>query len=320
MGIVHEQAAALEEELKRLRAKYTEAMRTLLTLREMRPEERRRAFEAMHAAAVEYFNAHERAIPVESRLNLDLNVTVYTERAETSANVLETIATHYLTVRRLAGDCDVDVESLQPSIAAFANMQRLVGTTQPDIARDLRERFVKLGLPIRGFDYGESRSTRPPLTGARVTGSAQMINNYTACAIGPNSVVGPSTITSLNTGSQQMGDKTHIGGDVTNSAVGSSARLKARDIVANIHKTGLDDDTKQIFAQAAQLLANLELEEGDRSDASDDLGKLASELDKPTRDEGRIQKIWARIQSVAPTVASILASAVSIGKLTGKIQ
>ena len=112
-----------------------------------------------------------------------------------------------------------------------------------------------------------------------------------------------------------MGDKINIGGNVTGSAVGSNASLKARDIVTQLQQSGLDADLKQKVAEAAEALAKLNISEGDKSDAADDLTKLKAELEKPTMDEGRIQKIWNRIKAVAPTVASILASAATITKL-----
>ena len=47
-------------------------------------------------------------------------------------------------------------------------------------------------------------------------------------------------------------------------------------------------------------------------DAVGEMKKLKDELEKPIKDEGRIQKIWKRIKEVAPPVASILASAATI--------
>ena len=48
---------------------------------------------------------------------------------------------------------------------------------------------------------------------------------------------------------QIMGDKISIGGNVTGSAVGSKASLKARDIVTQIQQSGLDQDLKLKFAR-----------------------------------------------------------------------
>ncbi len=116
-----------------------------------------------------------------------------------------------------------------------------------------------------------------------------------------------------------MGDKISIGGNVTGSAVGSHASLKTRDIITQVQRSGMDGDLKQKFIDAAESLANLNIAEDDKSDAADDLAKLKAELEKPTKDEGRIAKIWNRIKAVAPTVAYILASAASIGKIVGVV-
>lgn len=63
------------------------------------------------------------------------------------------------------------------------------------------------------------------------------------------------------------------------------------------------------------MLAASGLPASDAEDASDDLAKFAAEMEKPDKDAGRIQKIWARIKENAPTVAVMLASAASIAKL-----
>jgi hypothetical protein len=45
------------------------------------------------------------------------------------------------------------------------------------------------------------------------------------------------------------------------------------------------------------------------------LKSLATELEKPKRETSRVRRFWERIKDVAPTVASILASAASLAKL-----
>jgi len=153
---------------------------------------------------------------------------------------------------------------------------------------------------------------------------AQTTNNFFApasgCAIGGGASVTAGSISSFHEGDNHMGDTIGIGGDVTGSAVGSHASLKARDIITAVNKSQvIDDDLKQKLAAAAETLVNLQIPEGDKTDAADDLAKLTTELDKPQKDEGRIRKIWNRIKAVAPTVAAILASAVSLGKIVGVI-
>src|SRR5579871_6077799 len=118
--------AALDQELKTLRAHYHRSMRELMALQEGSRNEQIAAFNTFHASGLAYFNAHESAIPLDARLNMDLNPICYTERAETSANVLEVIGNHYETLHMWAADLDIGINTLRPSRTAFANMQRVV--------------------------------------------------------------------------------------------------------------------------------------------------------------------------------------------------
>ncbi len=111
------------------------------------------------------------------------------------------------------------------------------------------------------------------------------------------------------------GEIISIGGDVIGSAVGTHSSLKVRDIITKIQKSAMDTDLKEKFAAAAEELLNLKINEADKSDAADDLIKLQVELEKPTKDEGRIQKIWNRIEDMVPTIASILASTATLAKV-----
>jgi hypothetical protein len=159
--------------------------------------------------------------------------------------------------------------------------------------------------------------------GTKVINAAKRLRPVLDHFIGPN----PSTpkgaihfnFTSIQ-GDQHVGDKITVSGNVTGSAVGSHASLKARNIGTQIQQSGLDNELKQKFAEAAEELAKLNIEEGDKDDAADDLKKLTEEFEKPTKDGSRITKIWNRIKAVAPTVATILASAVSVGKILGAVS
>lgn len=156
------------------------------------------------------------------------------------------------------------------------------------------------------------------ITGEKIHNAAKRLRPVLDHYLGPKPTVPQPTAHftfNMIEGDNHMGDKINIGGNVTGSAVGSNASLKARDIVTQIQQSGLDADLKQKFAEAAEALASLNISEGDKEDAADDMKKLKDELEKPTKDEGRIQKIWNRIEDVAPTVASILSSAATIGKL-----
>lgn len=312
MSTDSDELAALDKQLQLLRAAYQRSLQEFLTEANRGNGELADAFYKLHEAGLTLFNGHDRAIPLDSRLNADLNPTCYTDRAETSANVLETICHHYQTVRDWAEDLDIAVETLRPSLTAFANMQRRVAETQPDIAAQLRAEFVRLELPVRGFDIGEFKSQR-----AEVVLLEKPIHFHgpaTAIAIGGGTVNISSS--SIACGENQMGDNINIGGDVTGSAVGSQASLKARDIFTAVKKsTEMDDDLRQKLTAAANELLTIDLAESDKSDAIDDLAKLTAELDKPNKDEGRIVRLWRQVKEVAPTVASILSSAASLEKI-----
>src|SRR5262249_25639096 len=102
------------------------------------------------------------------------------------------------------------------------------------------------------------------------------------------------------------------------AAFGRKASVKARDIITTVKKPqAIDEDVKKKLAAAAKALAKLKLDEGDKTDVTDDLTKLRTELEKPDNDEGRILKIWNRIKDIAPTVALILAPAASLAKILG---
>jgi hypothetical protein len=121
-------------------------------------------------------------------------------------------------------------------------------------------------------------------------------------------------------GGGNVGDKTEIHGDAIGSAFGSGT-VNARDIIvyknAVDSSTRLENDVKQKLKEAREAIERADLSDADKADVVDDLNKLTAELEKPEKDEGRVQRYWNRIKEVAPTVASILASAASLGKILG---
>jgi hypothetical protein len=130
---------------------------------------------------------------------------------------------------------------------------------------------------------------------------------------GPNS--------NLFIGGGNMGNRTEIHGDAIGSAF-DSGTVNARDIL--VYKNAvdgsarLDNDIKQKLKEAREAIENAkDLSDADKADAVDELNKLTAELEKPEKDESRVQRYWNRIKGVAPTVASILASAASLGKILG---
>ena len=79
----------------------------------------------------------------------------------------------------------------------------------------------------------------------------------------------------------------------------------------------VEEDIKQKLKEARKAIENADLSDADKSGVVDDLNKLTAELEKPEQDDGRVQRYWNRIKEVAPTAASLLASAASLGKLLG---
>jgi hypothetical protein len=160
MSTNQEQLAALDQQLNDLQTRYAQSIREFLGVVEGPRGTQIAAFDLCQAAGLAFFNAYDQAIPLDSRLGMDQKPTCYTDRAETSANVLETICNHYKTLRQWACDLEIDPRTLHPSLTAFANMQRRVAETQPAIAAELRERFVQLELPTQGFDIPEFTSPK----------------------------------------------------------------------------------------------------------------------------------------------------------------
>lgn len=80
----------------------------------------------------------------------------------------------------------------------------------------------------------------------------------------------------------------------------------------------VEGDIKQKLKEAREAIENAkDLSGTDKKDAIDQLNNLTAELEKPEKDESRVKRYWNRIKEVAPTGASILASAASLAKLLG---
>jgi hypothetical protein len=122
----------------------------------------------------------------------------------------------------------------------------------------------------------------------------------------------------LSIGGGNVGNKTEVHGDAIGSAFGSGT-VNARDII--VYKNAvdssarLDNDIKQKLKEARESIERADLSDADKADAVDDLNKLTDAL--VNKDDSRVQRYWNRIKEVAPTGASILASAASLAKLLG---
>ena len=116
-----------------------------------------------------------------------------------------------------------------------------------------------------------------------------------------------------------VGDNISIGRDNIGSAVGRSASVVARDISVfreavnkSVH---MDDDLKAKLTQAREAVEKADLSDADKADVAQSLRKLADELDKPDKNPGLVRRFWNRINEVAPTISSIVASAASISEM-----
>jgi len=291
--MIHDEIGMHRLQTQELRERYYAATAHFLSVVQSgTKDERINAFQDFCAKGVALFNCYEKGVPMDAQFNLDLKAPCYSDRAETSINLLETIAIHYETLYGWSDSLGLDRKMWSPSRTAFANMQRIAKNTQIELAEELRQKFVALGLPTHGFDFEESASMRVPIPAP------------------------PRILVNLIAGDQHV-ENNIVGRDAINSAIGSKASIKADSLDAQIQNSSLVNDVQGAFAAATIELAKLHLAEGDRSDVNDDLTKLKAELDKNPPDEKRIKTVWGRIQSVAPTVAAILSTLASLGKIVG---
>jgi hypothetical protein len=144
----------LERQLPALKQAYERSMQAFLALPQdpAHTTQRREAMQVWHAAGVEYFNAFERLISLGSLSGADKDGTWYTDKAETAANLLETIEIHYRALFVKADELHVPRGLFKPSLKAYSNMQRLVKETDGEHATQLRVRFNTTGIPTHGFD------------------------------------------------------------------------------------------------------------------------------------------------------------------------
>lgn len=118
-----------------------------------------------------------------------------------------------------------------------------------------------------------------------------------------------------------MGDTIEIKGDAVGSAVGAGARVRALDITvyknAVDQSSGISEDLKRVLKEARDAIETAGLVEVDKADATDNLGKLTAELEKPEKDPSLVRRYWNRLKEVVPTAATIIASAKTVADLLG---
>lgn len=183
---------------------------------------------------------------------------------------------------------------------------KMWGRTVVQIIERTRVAFREGSTATRQAAYSEAMAGALDLLNAANKGDTRV------------AVTATTTSRSKSRSKSHMGDKIDIKGDVANSAVGSSASFRGRDVSSYksaVQSSGIDSDLAAVLVRAKEQLDAEPLTDGDAEDASDDLAKLTAELQKPEQDSGRIAALWQRIKAVTPTVATILAGAASIAKI-----
>jgi hypothetical protein len=125
---------------------------------------------------------------------------------------------------------------------------------------------------------------------------------------------GPPTINVIGRGN--MGEQHFHGGHYQGCSFGDRNSLTNYfGVVDNLATT--EEDIKQKLKEARAAIERENISDDDKSDVVDDLNKLTAELAKPEKNTARVQRFLSHIKEVAPTAASILASAASLAKLLG---
>ncbi len=160
-----------EREYADRRTRYAEVMKAFLADADNEAANMQRRLYEFHEAGVACFNAAERTIPWSSLLKADADSDWYTDKGETAANLLGTIAKHFQVIQTKASKAGLSssVFPPSPSPTAYAAMQRIAKAVVPEEADRLREQFVSLDLPTHGFDHGAKEKPRMP-TWQKVTG------------------------------------------------------------------------------------------------------------------------------------------------------
>jgi len=88
-----------------------------------------------------------------------------------------------------------------------------------------------------------------------------------------------------------VGDKIKVGGNVSGGVVGSGT-INARDITKyseTVNKSTIDPDLKKVLVAARQAVEMSGLNQTDKTDVSDDLGRITQELEKENPEPGFIR-------------------------------
>jgi uncharacterized protein YjbI with pentapeptide repeats len=115
-----------------------------------------------------------------------------------------------------------------------------------------------------------------------------------------------------------MGHKVEVHGDAINLSLGDASPVHARDInldKSNTELSAIGDEIKTVIQEAVDMLQSLSLKPSDKSDAVENVQKIAEELEKAEPDASRVTRCWRQIRELAPTVSSLLSSATMVAKI-----
>lgn len=150
-----------EREYAERRARYKEVMEEFLADAGADTVTKQSRLREFHQAGVACFNAFEKSIPWSSLLRADDDTDWYTEKGETAANLLGTIAKHFQVIQTKASEAGLSSSDCPPpSPTAYAAMQRIAKDVVPGEADKLREKFISLDLPTHGFDHAAKEKPR----------------------------------------------------------------------------------------------------------------------------------------------------------------
>jgi hypothetical protein len=142
---------------------------------------------------------------------------------------------------------------------------------------------------------------------AERAGLSAVIHNSPVLHIGVNMQNESKNEAKSNTRSVQ------VGGDATGIGAMASTTGDIGDITVYMDRvknsSGISDDIKAQLSKAADVLAkSKDISEDDKTDVTESLGKLTSELEKgeEKRDQGRLARYFNRIKDVAPAVTAVL--------------
>lgn len=133
----------------------------------------KRLLQAHYDAALEYFRRVDDDILERADLDVTDHEAWLTDRIKSSANVLDQIPRFYQNIRENRLRLKLPPTMFEPSIMMFGNMQSLLATERPELAKELRVKFQEYNLPGSGFEQRINTSVKagPVEKGPWSTGS-----------------------------------------------------------------------------------------------------------------------------------------------------